>query len=51
MPSPLTTIFENIGKVTLYFDVQNSLISAFVPGSWLPNSFTGKPRITRPRGL
>src|SRR5262245_46117613 len=51
MPSPFTTIFANIGKVTLYFEEQNSLISALVPGSCAPNSLAGKPRTTRPRSL
>ena len=33
MSSPATDIFENIGKSTSNFTLQNSLISSFVPGS------------------
>jgi hypothetical protein len=36
-PSPFTSIFENIGKLTLYVDVAKARISASVPGSWDPN--------------
>ena len=31
MPSPLTTILANRGKVTLYFELQNDLISCVSP--------------------
>ena len=48
MPFPLTTIFEKSGKVTLYFEVQNVLISGFVPGSCRPNSLAGKARTSNP---
>src|ERR1700677_224004 len=49
--SPFTETFPYIGKVTLYLDWQNVLISAFVPGSWLPKLFAGKPKITKPLSL
>ena len=42
-PSPLTSILLNIGKVTSYFDVANSRISASEPGSCAPNWLHGKP--------
>src|SRR5262245_13248596 len=49
--SPLTEIFANIGKVTLYFDVQNVLISSFVPGSCQKKLLAGKPIMTSPCSL
>ena len=48
IPSPLTTILDIIGKVTLYLLVQNFSISSFVPGSCLPNSLAGMPMTTSP---
>ena len=51
IPLPLTTIFENSGKLTLYLVEQNSLISSLVPGSCLPNSLAGKARISNPWSL
>jgi hypothetical protein len=35
--SPFTSIFSNIGNVTLYFRRQNWAISDALPGSWVPN--------------
>src|SRR5262245_19319524 len=45
---PLTEIFANIGKVTLYFVEQNVLISSFDPGSCQRKLLAGKPITTRP---
>merc|ERR1711937_713232 len=47
-PAPFTSIFENIGNVTLYLLWANALISASVPGSCLPNWLQGKPSTTNP---
>jgi len=44
---PLTSILENIGKVTSYC-FANSLISASVPGSCPPNWFEGNAMTLRP---
>src|ERR1700679_2569820 len=49
--APSTETFPYIGKVTLYFDWQKVLISAFVPGSCEPKLLAGKPRITNPLSL
>src|ERR1019366_5194796 len=49
--SPLTEIFEYMGKVTLYLLLQDVLISSLVPGSWAPKLLAGNPRITNPRSL
>ena len=46
-PSPLTSIFANIGKFTSYFERANSRISASVPGSCLPNWLQAKARTFR----
>src|SRR2546423_4936532 len=48
---PLTSILSNSGKLTLYFDEQNCLISSFVPGSCPPNWLQGKPRTVKPLSL
>jgi hypothetical protein len=47
----LTVIFENMSKVTPYFEEQNSAICGSVPGSWAPKSLAGKPRTTSPLSL
>jgi len=43
--------FDIIGNVTLYFLLQNVLISSFVPGSCDPKLFAGIPTITSPLSL
>src|ERR1700742_1431803 len=51
MSSPFTETLAIIGNVTLYFEEQNVLISAFVPGSWPPKLLAGIPTITNPLSL
>ena len=42
--SPLTSIFEKMGKLASNLDVANSRICSSVPGSCAPNWLHGKPR-------
>src|SRR5258705_9396000 len=48
VPLPLTSIFSNSGKLTSYFDSQNSRICSLVPGSCAPNWLQGKPSTVKP---
>ncbi|CAK8986798.1 Hypothetical protein SCF082_LOCUS705 [Durusdinium trenchii] len=50
-PSPLTSIFSNIWKVTPKLSVTNLRITSGEPGSWPPNSLDGNARISSPRSL
>src|SRR5258708_9685589 len=51
LSSPFTDTFDIIGKLTLYFELQNFLISSSVPGSCDMKLFAGTPTITSPRSL
>src|ERR1051325_9810916 len=48
---PLTSSLSNSGKLTLYLDEQNCLISALLPGSWPANWLQGKPNTLKPLAL
>jgi len=49
--SPFTDTLAIMGKVTLYFELQNVLISWFGAGLLAAKIIAGMPKITKPRSL